>query len=182
LAEGNYRLENQMGREGIPQDKDGLELAATLDEESTNLTKISKIIGQDLYNTFMKFESLMAGAPDEIQLDWKNFQTSCGDVANLITTNLTNTQKVYKTIFYYAWLKDKEPTTEWKNDFGGLSNKNYLISSEDDINTLTKINTLLNLTLNELGRIGVDITSNNSGYSAYKSIFDTYDDKLTKLI
>jgi hypothetical protein len=55
-----------MGREGVPQDKDGLELAATLDEESTNLTTISKIVGQDLYNTFMKFESLMAGAPDEI--------------------------------------------------------------------------------------------------------------------
>jgi hypothetical protein len=60
----DYRLLGQKGQEGVPTDKDSLELAADLSESTSYLNNISNLISKDVVRTLNTFKSRVTTVPD----------------------------------------------------------------------------------------------------------------------
>lgn len=181
MAKIDYRLENQRGREGVPTDLEGLTLAANLQDESTNLNKISNIIGKDIYSTLNKLDKLLSGAPESLRhgLTGENgLEAQCGVAAAAIEENLQAVTTIYTVLLDYGYKKQnflplpEDPLFPTKsgvnNDFVYFNNIkatiNYFISSVQDFQR------------------NISVAMESPSCSSFKSIVDNYDTQLTELI
>ena len=187
LAKEDTRLTVQMGRDGIPTDRDSLNLAANLEEAIPLITKAMKVVTQDLTTTLRALRSQVEGITtftNEIDkliaLAAAGGSDSLAMLAADIDDNLKLLEAQYKGVLAHGvktqnlkWTNNSEKVDSWNSEWDIHYGNNIKITFET---VRQKVEALLN------NIIKPGVYGDNAAYSGYAGIYDTYKIRLKRVL
>ena len=201
-AKLDSRLTAQKGKEFIPEDKISLNLAANLEEALPKLNKAIDVVNQDLiqllrelqtrvsdvadYNTNINRLISMA-EPESGQTDYRLVKMT-QDIETLIGADSADKGLVpqYKAVLKYGYQiwKNLTPDPAWSTEANTLwpnytGSSDYVEQNNYNIQIRQKFNSIQSAIdwLFDTGFTGI-----NGTYSGYKSIYDAYKLRVTRLM
>ena len=176
LAREDTRLTAHIGREGVPTDKESLELAANIEEGKPLIESAMKVITQDLITMLRALYAQFEGI-DDFTTEINNCITSlrgiATDNANSIKNTLTLLDTQYSKILEYGKKKqDNETPGSWESAWN-VNNGEVIRDAFAAVRTT--IQTLLEEKIAPRVAEGGD-------YSGYTGVYDTYKIRLNKVL
>lgn len=176
LAREDTRLTAHIGREGVPTDKESLELAANIEEGKPLIESAMKVVTQDLITMLRALHAQFEGI-DDFTTEINNCITSlkgiATDNANSIKNTLTLLDTQYSKILEYGKKKqDNETPGTWESAWN-------VNNGEVIRDAFTAVRTTIQTLLEE--KIAPRVAENGD-YSGYASVYDTYKIRLNKVL
>lgn len=176
LAREDTRLTAHIGREGVPTDKESLELAANIEEGKPLIESAMKVVTQDLITMLRALHAQFEGI-DDFTTEINNCITSlkgiATDNANSIKNTLTLLDTQYSKILEYGKKKqDNETPGSWESAWN-------VNNGEVIRDAFTAVRTTIQTLLEE--KIAPRVAENGD-YSGYASVYDTYKIRLNKVL
>lgn len=177
LAREDTRLTAHIGREGVPTDKESLELAANIEEAKPLIESASKVITQDLVTMLRALNSQFEGIDDITDHIDESIDTLKGiaiDNDDSIKVLLAKMVDRYAKILAYGKkVQDKDTGTNtwesaWNTDYGKQIKDAFAA-------VRTNITTLLETYI-------ATQVAEGKAYSGYAGVYDTYKIRLEKVV
>ena len=177
LAREDTRLTAHIGREGVPTDKESLELAANIEEAKPLIESALKVVTQDLITMLRALNSQFNGIDDITNHIDDSIDTLKGiavDNDDSIKALLSKLVDQYaKVLAYGKKVQDKDTDintwdTAWETNYGEQI-KNAFAAIRTNITTLLDTN------------IASQVVEGQA-YSGYAGVYDTYKIRLKKVI
>lgn len=177
LAREDTRLTAHIGREGVPTDKESLELAANIEEAKPLIESASKVITQDLITMLRALNSQFEGIDDITDHIDDSIDTLKGiaiDNDDSIKALLAKMVDQYAKILAYGKkVQDKDAGTNtwdstWETDYGKQI-KDAFAAVHTNITTLLETH------------IATQVAEGKA-YSGYAGVYDTYKIRLKKVV
>ena len=180
LAQEDTRLTARIGREGVPTDKESLELAANIEEAKPLIESASKVVTQDLITMLRALQSQFAGiktitdAIDTTITTLKDKMTEKDGAVKFLLSKMT-TQ--YADILKYGSKKQNNENPTWSEYWTSTNSVNYGAAIK---NAFEDVRKAINITLLEQ-EIAPEVAAGGA-YSGYAGVYDTYKIRLEKVL
>ncbi len=190
LSRMDTRLLAQKGRDGIPTDKDSLNLAANIEEATPLIIKARDIINQDLNRILLEFRQQVIKV-NEFTAAINKLVTSSGEhyllnYSNAITTAFTDTSKdkcgmveQYAGILDFARDTQEQLTGEQHSTWNSLWEVNY---AQIILNNFQAVRDAILGTNGLFAEMEPHITGPSARYGGYKGVFDVYTIRIKRIL
>lgn len=190
LSRMDTRLLAQKGRDGIPTDKDSLNLAANIEEATPLIIKARDIINQDLNRILLEFRQQVIKV-NELTAAINKLVTSSGEhyllnYSNAITTAFTDTAKdkcgmveQYAGVLDFARDTQEQLTGEQHSTWNSLWEVNY---AQIILNNFQAVRDAILGTSGLFAEMEPHITGPSARYGGYKGVFDVYTIRIKRIL